>query len=90
MTAMAHAALDKRLRYKDLIGPKEDSLSQWRVGRRDMAKKRKPHAPAGKTSRPPRPMSERIDATPEEIAKAMFNRPADHECKVLDKEQVEK
>ena len=81
MTAMAHAALGKRLRYKDLIGPKEDSLSQWRVGRRDMAKKRKPHAPAGKTSRPPRPMPERIDATPEEIAKAMFNRPADHECK---------
>ena len=32
MTAMAHAALGKRLRYKDLIGPKEDSLSQWRVG----------------------------------------------------------
>ncbi len=33
--------------------------------------------------RPARPMPGRIDATPEEIAKAIFKMPADHQWKCL-------
>ena len=36
--------------------------------------------------RPPRPMPERIDASPEEIAKAMLSLPADHKWKYLESE----
>ena len=35
---------------------------------------------------PPRPLPERIEASPEVIAKAMFKLPADHNWKYLEKE----
>ena len=36
--------------------------------------------------RPAKPLPERIDAPPEEIAKAMLRLPADHQWKYLEKE----
>ena len=37
--------------------------------------------------RPPRPMPERIDATPEDIAKAMLSLPPDHKWQYLEREK---
>ena len=37
--------------------------------------------------RPPRPMPERIDASPEDIAKAMFAMPEDHKWRYLEGEE---
>ena len=37
--------------------------------------------------RPARPMPERIDASPEELAKAMFALPADYKWKYLERER---
>lgn len=46
-----------------------------------------PKKPRG---RPPKPLPERIDASPEEIAKAMLSLPKDHKWKYLEGEQVTK
>ena len=36
----------------------------------------------------PKPLPERIDATPEELAKAMFEWPRDHKWKYLEEAKV--
>ena len=36
--------------------------------------------------RPPKPMPERIDTTPEELVKAVFSLPVDHEWRYMEKE----
>ena len=43
----------------------------------------RPKKPRGRP--PKKTMPERIDATPEELAKAMFKLPADHKWKYLEK-----
>ena len=39
--------------------------------------------------RPPKPMPPKIDATSEEIAKAMFQLPADHKWRYLEQDREE-
>ncbi len=46
-----------------------------------MARKKKP------IGRPPKPMPERIDASPEEIADALLRLPKDHEWEYLKKDK---
>ena len=45
--------------------------------------------PKGKKQRgrPPRPMPERIDASPEDIAKAMLSLPVDYKWKYLEEDK---
>ena len=42
--------------------------------------------PKKRRGRPPRPMPERIDASPEELVKAMFSLPVDHDWWYIEKE----
>lgn len=49
-----------------------------------MARKKKP------IGRPPKPMPERIDASPEEIADALLRLPKDHEWEYLKKDKDDK
>ena len=40
--------------------------------------------------RPPKPLPERVNASPEDLAKAMFALPPDHHWKYLDKKEEKK